>query len=71
MSVNSWVRCRSGSLVGLDRPAVLIEQDLNTVLTSDSQPLFDFLIAERFYYSMAQEAEHILGRYFPNGNSHP
>ncbi len=69
LAVNSWVRCRTGILLGPDRPAVLVEQDLNTVLTPDSQPLFDFETAGRFYNSMAHEAEQILSKYFPNQNS--
>lgn len=68
LAVNSWVRCRTGILIGPDRPAVLVEQDLNTVLTPDSQPQFDSETAARFYNSMAQEAEQILCKYFPNRN---
>lgn len=65
VEVNSWVRCRTGMLLKEGRPAVLVEQDLNTVLVPNSATLYDAATAERFYGSMAREADEILSKYFP------
>jgi hypothetical protein len=68
VAVNSWVRCRTGMLLKDEQPAVLVEQDLNTVLAPDGTTLYDAGMAERFYGSMAVEADEILCKYFPLKN---
>jgi len=61
--INSWVRCRSGLLQ--QKPAVAVEQDLNTLEEELHQNTFD-ADAIRNHFDHAQaEAEAILRLYFP------
>lgn len=64
-AINSWVRCRTGILLKGEQPAVLVEQDLNTVLAQDSRTMYDAETADQFYKSAAAEAHQILSKYFP------
>jgi hypothetical protein len=61
--VNSWVRCKTTSLVADNRPVILVEQDLNTL---EKPPhLFDDSQIRAFFRMAVHEADEILRVYFP------
>lgn len=63
--VNSWVRCRTG-MIGDDKsPAIVVEQDINTLAEESSTHQFDSIGSNSFYDAIANEADGILMKYFP------
>ena len=63
--INSWVRCKSARLVADDRPAILIEQDLNTLPNESDLRRFAPEQIRDFFQMAALEADEILRKYFP------
>lgn len=62
--INSWVRCKSGRTPDNSEPAILVEQDLNTLATA-SDARFETSKLPEFFAHASAEAEEILGKYFP------
>ena len=65
-SVNSWVRCKTGSLKKEKEPIILIEQDLNTLAEEIENNDFNAKILEKFLNSADKEQNEILLKYFPD-----
>lgn len=68
--VNSWVRCKTGALVGEtphtgNRPIILVEQDFNTVPDEASTRAFSDEEIAGFFSSAPSEFDTVLRRYFP------
>lgn len=62
--LNSWVRCKSASLVPDGAPAIVVEQDLNTS-ASDLERRFEAGEMRTYFEMAAAEAQIILKLYFP------
>jgi hypothetical protein len=62
--INSWVRCRTALL--LQKPVVLVEQDLNTPEEEFRQPPFHVDEIREYYQKAASEADDVLRLYFPD-----
>ena len=64
-TINSWVRCKIARTPTGDSPAILVEQDLNT-LASDAnlRRIFPEQI-HAFFEMAAVEADEIIRKYFP------
>jgi len=62
--INSWVRCKATQLA--TKPAILVEQDLNTQMPtgSEARQLFDEKAMVDFFQTIGIEADEILGKYF-------
>ena len=63
--INSWVRCKTANLQGDGGPAILVEQDLNTLAAEIEQRRFDPEQIRQFSQAAAAEAEDIFRKYFP------
>ncbi|HVA47988.1 MAG TPA: hypothetical protein VNH11_16585 [Pirellulales bacterium] len=63
--INSWVRCKSASLVPDGASAIVVEQDLNTS-ASDPERRFEAAEMRTYFESAAPEAQQILRLYFPD-----
>jgi hypothetical protein len=63
-NVNSWVRCRTGVLGEDRRSALVVEQDINTVVNSEPVDYKPTQVS-KFYRSAAMELQSILRLYFP------
>ena len=63
IAVNSWVRCKSAMLIDGITPIIVVEQDLNTVLSPD-QDEFSNADSKAFFDVVALEATGILKKYF-------
>jgi hypothetical protein len=71
--VNSWVRCKTQqvrvSLPGEEpvraEPAIVVEQDINTVPTAEAAEGLDTDLVERLLRAVPNEADHITTLYFP------
>ena len=63
LTVNSWVRNKTGKLTGTDRPIVVVEQDLNTL----AEEMRDFADADiqTFFDAASIEFDTILQLYYP------
>ena len=68
LPINSWVRCKSAALTKDNSPAILVEQDLNTLAEEADRHNFDAPKVEAYFEMAALEANSILGRYFPESN---
>jgi hypothetical protein len=66
LTVNSWVRCRTG-MVGKQAgaPAVTVEQDINTLAEEINERTFSTDDIALFLVTGTNEAEAILRKYFP------
>jgi hypothetical protein len=64
-SINSWVRCKSAKLVADNRPAILVEQDLNTLANEVPARRFDVAGVHTFFEMAVVEANEIMHKYFP------
>lgn len=62
--LNSWVRCKSASLMPDGAPAIVVEQDLNTS-ASDLERRFGDDEMRTYFEMAAEEAQKILRLYFP------
>lgn len=66
--VNSWVRSRTGRVTHADgnaHPAVLVEQDLNTIATDVATRSYEVEHLAAFYGQCGQEMNQILRLYYP------
>ena len=63
--INSWVRCKSASRVADDSPAILVEQDLNTLPNETDSRRFEPEQIRASFEMAALEADEILRKYFP------
>ncbi|MBI3089673.1 MAG: hypothetical protein HYY96_03325 [Candidatus Tectomicrobia bacterium] len=69
--VNSWVRNKSGFVFTADnggKPAVLVEQDLNTLSEEVDKCDYTSTNLESFFLAAAREFDIILGLYYPTGD---
>jgi hypothetical protein len=66
--VNSWVRCRTAAAETPPTPLVIVEQDINTISEELPKRSFDVEQIRLYFEVAANEAERILGKYFPNGD---
>lgn len=66
--VNSWVRCKSGSLLKGEKqqPVILLEQDLNTLAEDSASRAFSSQERGRFFGAASKEFSTILDLYFPH-----
>jgi len=63
-NINSWVKCNSG-LINNNQPAILIEQDINTLAEEIDKLDFNEKNAKKFLNSINKEQISILQKYFP------
>jgi len=63
--INSWVRCKSDRMIADDSPAILVEQDLNTLPNETDSRRFEPEQIRAFFEMAALEADEILRKYFP------
>lgn len=63
--INSWVRCQCGVVKPEKTPAVVVTQDLNTMVADLEQREFDADKIRVFFSMACDEAEAILKKYFP------
>ncbi len=71
LTINSWVRCKTGTLTKNNSPAILVEQDLNTLAEDLERNRFDAASTTAFFDLTVQEADSILKKYFPGETSCP
>jgi hypothetical protein len=71
LRINSWMRCKTGFVVSPDRPAVIVEQDLNTLAEEQDQQSFSPARSSQFFAAVAKEADEILQIYFGTRRAHP
>jgi len=67
--VNSWVRCKSETLVPDNRPVILVQQDLNSLIEDTQALRFTVPEIRTFFNMAAKEADEILRKYFPDQES--
>jgi len=65
VTINSWVRCKTGALQGTETPVVTVEHDINTLAEEIEDRHFDTNMIERFFEIVRREADEILVKYFP------
>jgi hypothetical protein len=65
LTINSWVRCKTARLAKTDHPAILVEQDLNTLVQDIDQRQFTSDQLRTYFKVVTREADDILGKYFP------
>lgn len=63
VEINSWVRCKTGQVDG--KPAIVVEQDINTLAEAADKKVFDLREVTAFYEMAVAEAEQTLKKYFP------
>lgn len=63
--VNSWVRCKSGEIVPPGSPAIIVEQDLNTLEGELTSNIFSAERLHAYFENASREADGILREYFP------
>jgi hypothetical protein len=68
LTVNSWVRCRTGFENTVDRriPVVSCQQDINTLAEEQITARFDAGAVDEFFGAVPGEFDQVLGLYFPN-----
>jgi hypothetical protein len=66
--VNSWVRCKTAALAPDNRPAIVVEQDLNTLAEEVQNRRFAPDDIRAFFVTAGREMDEILGLYFPEPN---
>ncbi len=62
--VNSWVRCKSGTLMDINQPIILVEQDLNTLTENADKVDYKIEQIQSFYEEAFDEQNDILKKYF-------
>lgn len=62
--VNSWVRCHTGEVN--DLPAIMIEQDINTLNEVSESTAFTVEQIQHFFQWVPDEMDKILNLYFPD-----
>lgn len=65
LEINSWVRCKSVTLLPRGNTAILVEQDLNTPDDRTPEQGFDANRVGQYYKQAKVEADGILRVYFP------
>ena len=65
LTINSWVRCKTATLTKTDLPAILVEQDLNTLAQEHEQRQFTADQVRAYFRIVTREADDILRKYFP------
>ncbi len=65
MPINSWVRCKTGSLGPEGPPAIIVEQDLNTT-ADESERHFKANEIQEYFQGSVPESQQILRLYFPD-----
>lgn len=67
--INSWVRCKSVTLAVDNRPAILVEQDLNSLAPETDTRRFAGPEMHAFFEAAGHESDDILRKYFPHQES--
>jgi len=65
LTVNSWVRCRTGTVGKDTSPVVTVEQDVNTLAEEVEERTFSVEEIASFCDTGVNEADTILRKYFP------
>ncbi|MBE3063592.1 MAG: hypothetical protein IMZ69_01075 [Spirochaetes bacterium] len=65
LSVNSWVRNKTGTLTTNARPIILVEQDINTLKEEASNREFSEEEIEQFFHSVVPGFDETLALYYP------
>jgi hypothetical protein len=65
-TINSWVRCKSGSLKNNNKPIVIVEQDINTLSDELDKKSYQNIKIKKFAGSVIKEQKEILNKYFPS-----
>lgn len=67
-SINNWVRCKTATLIFPEGsvPAVVVEQDLNTLAVEIEQPRFTYEDIRSYFQQALEEAKNTLYLYFPD-----
>jgi hypothetical protein len=63
--INSWVRCQCTTIDPQSSRAILVTQDLNTVVAQADPLCFDTSAIRSFFSVAGEEADAIIGKYFP------
>jgi hypothetical protein len=69
VEVNSWVRNKSAKLATTLTPAVLVEQDMNTLAEVLEESTFDDDAISRFFAEIGAELDSALALYYPSKSS--
>ena len=69
ISVNSWMRCKTGALVADRNPVIVVEQDLNTLPEELTNRSFQRETLTKLLDGFAMELEETLSVYFPGGST--
>ena len=64
--VNSWVRCKTGTLAKENKPIMVVQEDINTLAEKIDQNNYDHKQMKKFIELTIKEQEAILKKYFPN-----
>jgi len=64
-NVNSWVRCKTGRSTTENKPLIIVEQDLNTLVENISETKFNNAEVKTFVTEALKEQKEILKKYFP------
>jgi hypothetical protein len=65
LTVNSWVRCKTGTIGKDTTPVVTVEQDINTLAEETEKSDFKVEEIASFLNMSVNESETVLGKYFP------
>jgi len=67
VDINSWMRCKTGSLIstGVSQPAVVVEQDMNTLQDLAPTASFDDIRMRSILRRLITELDAVLQLYFP------
>lgn len=63
--INSWVRCKCGTLKLDSRPAILVIQDLNTLADDARDRRFEVAALRQYFDVAVSEANQVIRKYFP------
>jgi len=66
MHINSWVRCKTALSIASQKPAILVEQDLNTLQEEIEKRPLDSGVLKDFFLAADKEMKGILDLYFPD-----
>lgn len=64
-NVNSWTRVKTGRMVADNSPAIIVEQDINTLAEELESKQFEAGQMQTFFNEAANESDQIIALYFP------
>ena len=65
LTINSWVRCKTARVTTTQKPAILVEQDINTRVEDTESRTFNADELNKYFKVATREADSILAKYFP------